>query len=97
MASNDTTPRGIAANVLSCRALRQREWRALTLKDDPVLMSNTRGRVSFAMAGKGTRSTQLFINFGDNKRLDPEVVVAAASRPSRRHDPTGLRRERETD
>ena len=50
----------------------QRAWRARALPDDPVLEKNTRGRVSFAMAGKGTRSTQLFFNFGDNSRLDRE-------------------------
>ena len=47
-------------------------WSAKTMKDDPVLptIHNTRGMVSFAHAGKDTRSTQLFINFGDNSRLD---------------------------
>ena len=38
----------------------------------PVRAEKSRGRVSFAMAGKNTRSTQLFINFGDNRRLDKE-------------------------
>lgn len=45
-------------------------WRDANIPDDPVLMGNTRGRVSFATAGPNTRSTQLFINFGDNSRLD---------------------------
>lgn len=45
-------------------------WRARTLPDDPVTQSNTRGRVTFATAGPGTRTTQVFINFGDNSRLD---------------------------
>lgn len=38
--------------------------------DDPVVRSNKRGFVSYAMAGPNTRTTQLFINFGDNARLD---------------------------
>ena len=50
----------------------QRKWRSRALPDDPVKAKNTRGRVSFAMAGKNTRSTQLFFNFRDNSRLDPE-------------------------
>ena len=48
----------------------QSSWRDANIPDDPVLMGNTRGRVSFATAGPNTRSTQLFINFGDNSRLD---------------------------
>ncbi|HUX13002.1 MAG TPA: peptidylprolyl isomerase [Spirochaetia bacterium] len=46
------------------------EWRSKNLKDDPVRSSNTRGTVSFAMAGANTRTTQLFINYGDNSQLD---------------------------
>jgi len=42
------------------------------LRDDPVKQSNTRGRVTFAMAGPNTRSNQLFINFGNNAQLDSQ-------------------------
>jgi peptidyl-prolyl cis-trans isomerase A (cyclophilin A) len=45
-------------------------WQGSRIEDDPVASSNTRGRVSFATAGPGTRTTQLFINYGDNSRLD---------------------------
>jgi len=45
-------------------------WQTTRIEDDPVVASNTRGRVSFAMAGPGSRTTQLFINYGDNSRLD---------------------------
>ena len=45
-------------------------WRERRIPDDPVRQSNVRGAVSYAMAGPNTRTTQLFINFGDNSRLD---------------------------
>lgn len=45
-------------------------WKAAKIMDDPVTRSNTRGMVSFANAGKNTRTTQLFINYGNNGNLD---------------------------
>jgi peptidyl-prolyl cis-trans isomerase A (cyclophilin A) len=45
-------------------------WESANIKDDPVTQSNTRGYVTFATGGPNTRTTQVFINFGDNKRLD---------------------------
>src|SRR5213079_2185127 len=45
-------------------------WRDATIPDDPVRQHNARGMVSFATAGPGTRTTQLFINYSDNSRLD---------------------------
>jgi peptidyl-prolyl cis-trans isomerase A (cyclophilin A) len=45
-------------------------WRDQRIPDDPVRQSNKRGMVSFATAGPGTRTTQLFINYSDNSRLD---------------------------
>lgn len=41
-----------------------------TIPDDPVLVSNTNWTVTYATAGADTRTTQLFINYVNNSRLD---------------------------
>ncbi len=46
------------------------------LKDDPVVQGNKRGRITFATGGPNTRTTQVFINFGDNSRLDADGFAA---------------------
>lgn len=46
-------------------------WREARIEDDPVRQSNTRGFVTFAQTGApNSRTTQLFISYGDNSRLD---------------------------
>ena len=49
-------------------------WRQARIPRDPVKQSNSRGFVTFAMQGGpqglDTRTTQVFINFGDNAGLD---------------------------
>ena len=46
-------------------------WRQANILDDPVVQSNTRGRITFAKTNQpNTRTTQLFINLGDNAKLD---------------------------
>lgn len=47
-------------------------WRSARIPDDKVNQSNKRGYVTFATAGKDTRTTQLFINFKDNAFLDSQ-------------------------
>jgi peptidyl-prolyl cis-trans isomerase A (cyclophilin A) len=45
-------------------------WQNATIHDDPVTVHNTRGAVTFASAGPDSRTTQVFINLGDNENLD---------------------------
>jgi peptidyl-prolyl cis-trans isomerase A (cyclophilin A) len=46
-------------------------WSMAPIKDDPVTQSNEKGMVTFAAKpGKNTRTTHLFINYGNNKSLD---------------------------
>src|SRR6202795_3381325 len=44
-------------------------WEHAPIKDDPVVQSNLRGYITYAMGGPNTRTTQVFINLVDNKRL----------------------------
>ncbi|EJK54680.1 hypothetical protein THAOC_25672 [Thalassiosira oceanica] len=52
----------------------QKLWRGKFLEDDPVKASNTRGTVTFATAGPGSRTTQIFFNTVNNSRLDNDFV-----------------------
>lgn len=48
------------------------EWRHCVIPDDPLVRHNTAGFVAFANTGPNTRSTQIYINTGDNSRNDRE-------------------------
>jgi peptidyl-prolyl cis-trans isomerase A (cyclophilin A) len=45
-------------------------WQNATITDDLPTVRNTRGSVTFASAGPNTRTTQVFINLGNNTNLD---------------------------
>jgi peptidyl-prolyl cis-trans isomerase A (cyclophilin A) len=51
-----------------------KKWNTITIKDDPPKVSNKIGTVVFAKTGEpDSRSTQVFINLGDNSgTLDPQ-------------------------
>jgi peptidyl-prolyl cis-trans isomerase A (cyclophilin A) len=48
------------------------QWRNANIPDDSVRQSNQRGYITFATAGPNTRTTQVFINFADNRALDSQ-------------------------
>ncbi len=50
-----------------------KDWSEISIKDDPPRVSNKIGTVVFAAAGPNSRTTQCFINLGDNSTtLDPQ-------------------------
>jgi peptidyl-prolyl cis-trans isomerase A (cyclophilin A) len=53
-------------------------WEHANIKDDPIVQSNHRGFVSFATAGPNTRTTQVFVNYGNNEALDRSGFSAFA-------------------
>jgi len=53
------------------------KWREANIPDEPVVTGNKRGFLTYAKAGPNTRSTQFFINLGDNSgSLDPQGFPA---------------------
>lgn len=65
---------GIAADP----ALTQ-EWQDNCIQDEPVVKGNLRGTLAFGQSSQpNSRSTHIFINYGDNSRLDPMGFSAFA-------------------
>jgi len=65
-------PNFVVQYGISGSAAENEKWLHNPINDDPVLASNTDGTVTFATAGPNTRTSQIFINFGDNSRLDKD-------------------------
>ena len=55
-----------------------RFWRDRTMPDDPVVGTNVRGSLAYAMTGPDTRTTQIYINLSDNRRLDDDGFAPIA-------------------
>ncbi|ADW71028.1 peptidylprolyl isomerase [Granulicella tundricola] len=57
------------------------QWRHRTIADDPLLCHNTPGFIGFSNTAPNTRSTQVYINTGDNSaRNDVEAGFAPFGR-----------------
>ena len=58
---------------ISARPEVSRIWANANMPDDPVKESNKRGMMTYAQTSlPNSRSTQFFINYGDNARLDAD-------------------------
>jgi peptidyl-prolyl cis-trans isomerase A (cyclophilin A) len=56
------------------------QWRHRVIPDDRLVQHNTPGFVAFANTGPNTRSTEVYINTGDNSRNDKEDGFAPFGR-----------------
>jgi homoserine O-acetyltransferase/O-succinyltransferase len=54
-------------------------WSHRGFFDDAVHQSNVRGTIAFAMTGPNERTTQLYINLADNRRLDDQGFAPIGS------------------
>lgn len=63
-------PGFVAQFGISAQPAVSRVWARATIPDDPVKQSNLRGYLTFATAGRNSRTTQVFINLVDNAGLD---------------------------
>ena len=63
---------GLIQFGISGNASLNKKW-SKPIADDPRVanVSNVRGTLAFATGGPNTRSTQLYVNLGDNSKLDP--------------------------
>jgi len=50
--------------------LAMNQWRKFKVPDEPVLLPNKKGTISFARDGEESRDLELFINLVDNPKLD---------------------------
>lgn len=54
-------------------------WQDARIDDDTITVKNTRGAVTFASAGPNTRTTQVFVNLGNNENLDVDTFAPFAA------------------
>ncbi|RZJ70404.1 peptidylprolyl isomerase [Flavobacterium sp.] len=58
------------------------QWRLVKIPDEPVILPNKKGTITFARFGKETRDLELFININDNPELDTVVVEGVKGYPA---------------
>lgn len=58
---------------ISNDSLLNKQWESVIIPDEEVKKKNLKGTISFARAGKETRSTQLFINLKSNSPYLDEI------------------------
>jgi cyclophilin family peptidyl-prolyl cis-trans isomerase len=63
---------GISGDPLTAK-----EWRHRVIPDDRLVQHNTSGFIGFANTGPNTRSTEVYINTGDNSRNYKENCFAS--------------------
>jgi cyclophilin family peptidyl-prolyl cis-trans isomerase len=56
-------------------------WKENKIPDEPVRLSNLKGTISYARAGKETRHDHLFINLKNNQRLDTVMAGGVKGYP----------------
>lgn len=56
-----------------------RMWRQFFILDDPRVLKNTRGTLTYAQDGPTTRATEMFFNLRDNPLLDEQKFAPFAS------------------
>ena len=61
---------GFVAQFGGNDSIAYKKWNSVKVPDEQVKQGNTKGTFSFARGGKGTRTSDLFINLGNNSRLD---------------------------
>ena len=61
---------GFVAQFGGNDSIAYKKWNSVKVPDEQVKQSNTKGTFSFARGGKDTRTSDLFINLGNNARLD---------------------------
>ncbi len=73
---------GFVAQFGSSDTVAGKNWSAIKIPDEKVVQGNFRGTLSFGRGGKETRSTDLYINLGDNSRLDTLLYNGVRGFPS---------------